>query len=191
MKVQKPNTSFQTTGKVYFPVRHRHCGLGSLSERVHFSPVFCKTVCGSCQIFCLLVYSTLCTASVSSLVWLISWKCSFLWKLRLLEGECNWCCDLCEVLRLSTDKILWKICNLYKNEIGILVEQEGLHQQDGQIYTKSLKPDLAGEGGTGLSNREEQGIAEVLETNWETSVKCLIGIRVFSSRKMTQLIAKL
>lgn len=69
----------------------------------------------------------------------------------------------------------------------MLVEQEGLNQQAGQIYMKSLKPDLAEEGGIVLSNREEQ----VLGTNRETSVKCLQGIRVFSSRKLTWSIAKL
>jgi len=72
----------------------------------------------------------------------------------------------------------------------VLVGREGLHQQAGQIYTKSFKLDLTEEADGVLSN-EEQGLADVLGTNKETSVKCLKGVRVCSSKKVTWSIAHL
>lgn len=71
------------------------------------------------------------------------------------------------------------------------MRQEGVHQQVGQTYKESFKTDLTGEGDGVLSNREEQGFADVLGTNRGTPVKCLKGIRVCTSKKVTESIAQM
>jgi len=70
------------------------------------------------------------------------------------------------------------------------VNQKGFCQQAGQTCKESFRLDLMMEGDGVLSNREEPRVAGALGTNREIPVKCFKGIRPFSSKTMTWLVAQ-
>lgn len=75
--------------------------------------------------------------------------------------------------------------------IHLTIWEEPLIQQAGQTYEERFKLDLSGEGDGLLGNREAPGAADILGTNRQTPLKCPKGIRAFSFKKVTWLIAQL